>query len=83
MTIIYENITVMNNSDSGDVEIRAPHNFTSAAAAAQGGEISFRLYGTNQEDTVSQTAEALGWNVTVFEPLQNGTIIINATNLVS
>jgi hypothetical protein len=37
MTIIYENITVMNNGDSGDVEIRAPHNFTSAASAAQGG----------------------------------------------
>jgi hypothetical protein len=47
---------------------------------AQGQEtISFKLQGTHQEDTVSETAEALGWNVTVFEPLQNETIIVNAT----
>jgi hypothetical protein len=37
------------------------------------------LYGRHAEDSVSQTAEALGWRVTVFQPLDNATILINAT----
>ena len=41
--------------------------------------INFKLYGTHAEDTVSDTAEALGFNVTIFQPLNNGTILINAT----
>jgi hypothetical protein len=52
-------------------------------AQAQEETISFKLEGTHQEDTVSETAEALGFNVTVFEPLNNGTILVNATKLVT
>jgi hypothetical protein len=51
-------------------------------AEGQEATISFKLYGTHAEYTVSQTAEALGWNVTAFEPLSNGTIIVNATTTI-
>jgi hypothetical protein len=40
---------------------------------------TFHLQGTHAEDTVSEVLEAVGYNMTVFEPLNNGTIIINAT----
>jgi hypothetical protein len=40
---------------------------------------TFHLQGTHAEDTVSEVLEAVGYNVTVFEPLNNGTIVINAT----
>ena len=49
---------------------------------AQEEEISFKIQETQpEEDEVSEILEAMGWNMTVFEPLQNGTIIINATRL--
>jgi hypothetical protein len=47
-------------------------------ANAQENEITFYLQGAHQKDTVSQTAEALGWNVTVFERLINETIVVTA-----
>jgi hypothetical protein len=40
---------------------------------------TFHLQGTHAEDTVSEVLEAVGYNVTVFEPLNNGTIVINPT----
>ncbi len=44
-------------------------------------QITFQLKGSYAEDTVFETARALGWNVTVFELLNNGTIVVNATRL--
>jgi hypothetical protein len=38
--------------------------------------IEFRLFGNHSEDTVTETLEAVGYNTTVFEPLENGTIIV-------
>lgn len=52
--------------------------FFSGIANAQENEITFYLQGAYQKDTVSQTAEALGWNVTVFERLINETIVVTA-----
>lgn len=52
--------------------------FFSGIANAQENEITFYLQGAHQKDTVSQTAEALGWNVTVFERLINETIVVTA-----
>jgi hypothetical protein len=57
--------------------------FFSVVAAQEQETISFKLQGTHAKDTVSETAEALSWNVTVFEPLNNGTILVNATRMVT
>ena len=40
---------------------------------------TFHLQGTHAEDTVPEVLEAVGYNMTVFEPLNTGTLIINAT----
>ena len=55
MSIIYENITVMDNGYSGWAEIEAPHNYSSAeaAAAAQGGEPGF-MTGTVVLDEIDE-----------------------------
>jgi hypothetical protein len=43
--------------------------------------IEFHLQGNHSEDTVSETAWAFGWNVTVFEPLGNGSIFVSAISV--
>ncbi|MDQ3967054.1 MAG: hypothetical protein M3275_01515 [Thermoproteota archaeon] len=55
--------------------------FHDVANAQEKEIITFRLQGTHAEDTVSETAEALGWNVTVFEPIANGIITVDVTRL--
>jgi len=50
-------------------------------ASGQEMMITFRLYGTHMEDTVGQVLAAVGWNMTVFEPLQNRTILVEAIPL--
>lgn len=42
---------------------------------------TFHLQGLHSEDTISQTAEALGWNTTTIEPLNNGSIFVQAKTL--
>ena len=37
--------------------------------------IEFRLFGNHSEDTVTETLEAVGYNTTVFEPLENGLLL--------
>jgi hypothetical protein len=42
--------------------------------------ISFKLQETQpHEDEVNEVLEAMGWNMTVFQPLNNVTILVNAT----
>jgi hypothetical protein len=41
----------------------------------------FQLQGNHAEDTISEVLQAVGYNMTVFEPLGNGTIVVNATRL--
>jgi hypothetical protein len=54
--------------------------FLSSGFAQEEQTINFALEGKHQEDTVGQVlSEAFGYNMTVFEPLPNGTIIVNAT----
>ncbi len=58
--------------------------FSDDIAASAGGAqevLTFRLQGTHAKDTVGQVLQALGYNMTVFEPLGNGTIVVNATRL--
>ncbi len=45
--------------------------------------ISFTLQGNHSEDTVSETLEAVGYNTTIFEPLNNGSIIVNASAILN
>jgi hypothetical protein len=50
-----------------------------AQATATQGQITFTLQGTHAEHTVSEVLEKVGWNMTVFLPLQNNaTIIVTA-----
>jgi hypothetical protein len=40
--------------------------------------IHFRLYGNHSEYSVSETLEALNWTLTIFQPLNNNTILVEA-----
>ena len=44
--------------------------------------ITFHLEGTHyEEDEVSDVADGLGYNITEYRPLDNGSIFVNATKM--
>jgi hypothetical protein len=45
----------------------------------QNEQITFKLQGSHMEATVSEVLKAVGYNMTEFQPLDNGTIIVSAT----
>jgi hypothetical protein len=57
------------------------HFAPSVLASEEVSQITFKLERTHMEATVGQVLEAVGYNMTIFEPLDNGTIIVNATRL--
>ena len=71
----YSNHNNNNNSNSNNTKEEEGKEETTTTIITT----TFDLQGTHAEDTVSEVLEAVGYNMTVFEPLNNGTIIINAT----
>jgi hypothetical protein len=64
----------MNTTKIGITAIIGLIAVANIASVANGQEsFSFTLEGSHQEDTVSETLEAVGFNVTNFEPQFNAT----------